>query len=270
VLFGERPKLGRALAPYRLSLPAQEPLDPRISISALKASWSVQTIGAGRFAGSIKPQAAWPTTSIPRSGWIGTFGNLAVRLSVAVARSLICPASTTGTHVTPSVEKSTCPPSIGSWADDVRDDRPESYRWHFVGDIHQPLHTVGEGRGGNDVAVEVRLAGAKTCRSRPCPIMVYRSNLHRVWDSTLIKATAWSWGAYVDRLEGGWLASPEARGVDSGYPGAVSEGDPSCSAHRVGAAAGMPGGRRRLLRQDPAHAQPPTQLGRATVGAVPK
>jgi hypothetical protein len=179
---------------------------------------SVQTIGAGRFAGSIKLWGAWPMTSIPRSGWIGTFGNLAVRLSVALARSLICPASTTGTHVTPSVEKSTCPPSIGSWADDVCDDRPESYRWHFIGDIHQPLHTVGEGRGGNDVAVEVRLAGAKTCRSGPCPIMVYRSNLHRVWDSTLIKATAWSWGAYVDRLEGGWLASPEARGVDSGTP----------------------------------------------------
>ena len=64
-----------------------------------------------------------------------------------------------------------------------------------------PLRTVSEGRGGNDVAVEVRLAGAKTCRGAPCPIMVYRSNLHRVWDGTLIKATTWSWGAYVDRLE---------------------------------------------------------------------
>ena len=93
---------------------------------------------------------------------------------------------------------------VGSWADDVRDDRPETYRWHFVdldlaedrydatkhchasakgdcivaererlktelrcaatddlkrdalryavhfvGDIHQPLHTVGEGKERN-------------------------------------------------------------------------------------------------------------------------
>jgi hypothetical protein len=114
--------------------------------------------------------------------------------------------------------------SIGSWADDVRDERPESYRWHFVdlalaedryepekhrratekgdcivaelerlktelrcaptddrkrdalryavhfvGDIHQPMHTVAEGGGGNDIAIEVRLAGAKTCRGGPCP-----------------------------------------------------------------------------------------------------
>jgi hypothetical protein len=168
--------------------------------------------------------------------------------------------------------------SVSSWADDVRDDRPETYNWHFVGlplaedrydaakqchasakgdcivaeldrlktalrcaptddikrealryavhfvgDIHQPLHTVDEGRGGNDVAVEVRLAGAKTCRGRPCPIMAYRSNLHRVWDGTLIKATAWSWGAYVERLESGWLTSPEARGVDSGTPAEWAE-----------------------------------------------
>ena len=163
--------------------------------------------------------------------------------------------------------------SVASWADDVRDDRPETYNWHFVdfamgedrydaakhchasangdcvvaelerlktalrcgptddlkrdalryavhfvGDIHQPMHTVGEGRGGNDVAVEVRLAGAKTCRGGPCPIMAYRSNPHRVWDGTLIKATAWSWGAYVDRLEGGLLASPEPLGLDDGSP----------------------------------------------------
>jgi hypothetical protein len=168
--------------------------------------------------------------------------------------------------------------SVASWADDVRDDRPESYRWHFVdlalaedrydptkhchtsakgdcivaelerlktdlrcaatddlkrdalryavhfvGDIHQPLHTVGEGRGGNDVAVEVKLAGAKTCRGGPCPIMSYRSNFHRVWDGTLIKATTWSWGAYVDRLETGWLASPEAKGVDGGTPAEWAE-----------------------------------------------
>ncbi len=41
---------------------------------------------------------------------------------------------------------------------------------------HSPAdaHLVGEGRGGSDVAVEVRLAGAKTCRGGPCPIMSYQ------------------------------------------------------------------------------------------------
>jgi hypothetical protein len=41
--------------------------------------------------------------------------------------------------------------------------------------------------------------------------MAYRSNFHRVWDGTLIKATTWSWRAYVDRLEGGWLRFPMRR-----------------------------------------------------------
>ena len=53
--------------------------------------------------------------------------------------------------------------------------------------------------------------------------MSYRSNFHRGWDGTLIKATTWSWGAYVDRLEGGWLASPAAKGVDGGTPAEWAE-----------------------------------------------
>lgn len=160
--------------------------------------------------------------------------------------------------------------SVGSWADDVRDERPETYNWHFVdiplaetkydadkhcklsdkgdcvvaelerlkqdlrcaptddqkrdalryavhfiGDIHQPLHTVDEARGGNDITVQVRLAGAKTCRGGPCPIRPTSSNFHAVWDSTLIKATTWSWGAYVDRLE--------AQNVDGGAPAQWAE-----------------------------------------------
>lgn len=151
--------------------------------------------------------------------------------------------------------------SVGSWADDVRDQRPESYNWHFVdipvaedhydavkhcapsekgdciiaeldrlkgqlrcaptdeakrealkytvhfvGDIHQPMHTVDEARGGNDIAIEVRMAGGKTCRGGPCPIRNYRSNFHALWDSGLIQATTWSWGAYVERLEAGPLS----------------------------------------------------------------
>ena len=168
--------------------------------------------------------------------------------------------------------------SVGSWADDVRDQRPESYNWHFVdiplaedqyeatrdckpsdkgdcivaeldrlktdlrcaatdglkrdalryavhfvGDIHQPLHTVDDARGGNDIAVEVRLAGAKTCKGRPCPIHPSRSNFHTVWDDTLIRATTWSWGAYVDRLKTGWLTSHDAQIGAGGTPATWAE-----------------------------------------------
>ena len=213
--------------------------------------------------------------------------------------------------------------SVGSWADDVRDDRPETYNWHFVdlalaedrydaakhchasakgdcivaelerlktelrcaptddlkrdalryavhfvGDIHQPLHTVGEGRGGNDIAVEVRLAGAKTCKGGPCPIMSYRSNLHRVWDGTLIKATTWSWGAYVDRLEGGWLASPEPQGVDGGTPAQWAE-----ETHRAARYVWEQLPESRMVddayyAQDPADARSPAWPGGAAAGAV--
>jgi hypothetical protein len=81
---------------------------------------------------------------------------------------------------------------------------------HFVGDIHQPLHTVAEKSGGNDVAVDVFMRGLATCPT--CGAAHTPTNLHVAWDSTLIQKTAWAWGGYVDRLEAGWLAtSPEAQ-----------------------------------------------------------
>jgi hypothetical protein len=51
--------------------------------------------------------------------------------------------------------------------------REEALRWvvHFVADLHQPLHVVGEERGGNDVRVQ--FLGRQT-------------NLHRLWDGDLI------------------------------------------------------------------------------------
>ena len=89
---------------------------------------------------------------------------------------------------------------------------------HFVGDIHQPLHTVLEDRGGNDIPVVVDMNGL-TCK-RNCRTKPIETNLHAAWDSNLITKTVWAWGSYVDRLEAGWLKSQEAAqpGIDGGMP----------------------------------------------------
>ena len=152
--------------------------------------------------------------------------------------------------------------AIASWADDVREKRPETARWHFVdipvaestyvpardcaalsegdcvvaelgrlrttlacthslaarrealkfavhfiGDIHQPLHTVDDQKGGNLIPVQVHLRGLVCSQACKTPLA---SNLHIAWDSDLIHAAVWDWGAYVDRLETGWLKSAEA------------------------------------------------------------
>ena len=89
---------------------------------------------------------------------------------------------------------------------------------HFVGDIHQPLHTIAEEVGGNTIPVQVSMRGLKctgSCQPKP-----FASNFHAAWDTDLIQATVWDWGAFVDRLEGRWLKSAEARerGIDGGTP----------------------------------------------------
>ena len=83
---------------------------------------------------------------------------------------------------------------------------------HFVGDIHQPLHTVNENRGGKTVDVRVIMHGASST--------IQNDNLHAVWDSTLIRMTVRDWRSYVSRLETGWLMSSDAQkpGIDGGQP----------------------------------------------------
>jgi hypothetical protein len=100
--------------------------------------------------------------------------------------------------------------SIASWADAYRDE----VAVHFVGDIHQPLHTVKEAFGGNTIDVLAFMHGERckqNCKMTPMP-----TNLHAAWDTTLIEMTTWDWGSYVTRLEDRWLASADARrpGID--------------------------------------------------------
>lgn len=50
---------------------------------------------------------------------------------------------------------------------------------HLIGDIHQPFHTIGEARGGNDI--HVMFLGTTQCGERSL------CNLHGVWDESLLE-----------------------------------------------------------------------------------
>ena len=68
---------------------------------------------------------------------------------------------------------------------------------HFIGDLHQPFHTLGVGRGGNDV--NVRVFGDANCADegeKPFPC-----NLHSVWDSRLIARRNLDDRAYLVQLQ---------------------------------------------------------------------
>jgi len=75
-----------------------------------------------------------------------------------------------------------------------RDDRIEALKFlvHFVGDVHQPMHAIGEAAGGNGIAVTE--FGSTQCGRRPC-------NLHGAWDTGLIEHTGMAGDAYTDHLE---------------------------------------------------------------------
>ena len=63
---------------------------------------------------------------------------------------------------------------------------------HFVGDVHQPFHAVGDARGGNDNLITE--FGSTHCGSRPC-------NLHSAWDSGMITHTGMDVNAYTQHLQ---------------------------------------------------------------------
>jgi hypothetical protein len=63
---------------------------------------------------------------------------------------------------------------------------------HFVGDLSQPLHAIGEARGGNDIPVT--FFGSAQCGEYAC-------NLHSVWDSELIGHTGLLERPYAQQLE---------------------------------------------------------------------
>lgn len=60
-----------------------------------------------------------------------------------------------------------------------RADRAQALKFlvHLVGDLHQPLHAIGDARGGNDI--RVKIFGGE-CGRGDC-------NLHEVWDTELVE-----------------------------------------------------------------------------------
>ena len=81
---------------------------------------------------------------------------------------------------------------------------------HFVGDVNQPLHTVGELQGYNLMQV---------CYfSSPAKNDCLPTNLHSVWDYGLIRSIFYSWGAYVDYLENDWIPQQDIAALSAGAP----------------------------------------------------
>jgi hypothetical protein len=58
-------------------------------------------------------------------------------------------------------------------------DRAEALKFlvHLIGDVHQPLHAIGDERGGNGISVN--FLGSSQCGN-------YKCNLHGVWDEEMI------------------------------------------------------------------------------------
>ncbi|HET9802344.1 MAG TPA: S1/P1 nuclease [Candidatus Acidoferrum sp.] len=64
---------------------------------------------------------------------------------------------------------------------------------HFVGDVHQPYHAIGEGRGANDNLITE--FGSAQCGTKPC-------NLHSAWDAGMIEHAGMDTNTYVQHIQG--------------------------------------------------------------------
>jgi hypothetical protein len=92
---------------------------------------------------------------------------------------------------------------------------------HFVGDIHQPLHSSDrwDGYTGRDYEGN-NLPGKDDLGGNTIKVTFFGTdtNLHAVWDTGLIMHTVYNWGAYVGRLETGWLAQRDVTDLSGGTP----------------------------------------------------
>jgi len=83
---------------------------------------------------------------------------------------------------------------------------------HLVGDLVQPLHVAkrGDNRGGNLLAVHL-----KAKRPNNGPVLNQLTNLHALWDETLIDLHVYDWGSYADEIDARPLPAVEAAPYDA-------------------------------------------------------
>lgn len=67
------------------------------------------------------------------------------------------------------------------------------YLIHFLSDLHQPMHAMGEARGGNEIKI-VQFGQASCGEDHPC-------NLHGLWDSGLIEHAEPNEQLYAQHLQ---------------------------------------------------------------------
>ena len=79
---------------------------------------------------------------------------------------------------------------------------------HFVADLHQPLHAIEEGRGGNEIHIVE--FGRRECGRLPC-------NFHYVWDVALIEHSGRSELDYVAYLNQ-FIAQKNLQAESGGTP----------------------------------------------------
>jgi hypothetical protein len=74
-----------------------------------------------------------------------------------------------------------------------REDRAVALKFlvHLIGDIHQPMHALGDARGGNQI--RVTFLGQQQCGTSLC-------NLHAVWDESIIEEQGLNDKKYLARL----------------------------------------------------------------------
>ena len=103
---------------------------------------------------------------------------------------------------------------------------------HLIGDLHQPLHTVLEGGGFNDLKVTMGFCGL-TNTSKTCTPSNAKPNFHEVWDGRLINATVFAWGSYVDRLEKSWPKDVDVAALMADSSGPVEWAEESHAAAKT-------------------------------------
>lgn len=75
-----------------------------------------------------------------------------------------------------------------------REKRIEALKFvvHFIADVHQPMHAIGEARGGNDI--HVVFFGSTQCGKSPC-------NLHYTWDTGLLEHAGITETQFLSKIE---------------------------------------------------------------------